>query len=53
MMDARDPRAQNAYWLGADLVVEIVSPDDPERDTVVKRSDYASAHIPNTGLSIQ
>jgi hypothetical protein len=32
--DANDPRRQNQYWLGADLVVEIVSPDDPERDTV-------------------
>jgi len=29
--DAHDPRGQNAYWLGADRVVEIVSPDDPER----------------------
>jgi Uma2 family endonuclease len=46
MLDAQDPRAQNAYWLGADLVLEIVSPDDPERDTVVKRADYANAHIP-------
>src|SRR5213594_2700191 len=27
--DANDPRRQNAYWLGADLVAEIVSPDDP------------------------
>src|SRR5438552_2883596 len=39
--DANDPRRQNAYWLGADLVVEIVSPDDPERDIKVKRADYA------------
>ena len=44
--DASDPRRQNRYWLGADLVVEIVSPDDPERDTVVKRADYAEARIP-------
>ena len=44
--DANDPRRQNRYWLGADLVVEIVSPDDPERDTVVKRTDYATAGIP-------
>src|SRR6185295_9733062 len=44
--DAHDPRRQNRYWLGADLVVEIVSPDDPERDTVVKRRDYAAASIP-------
>jgi Uma2 family endonuclease len=41
-----DPRRQNSYWLGADLVVEIVSPDDPERDTVEKRIDYAEAAIP-------
>src|SRR5205823_4181078 len=46
MLDAQDPRRQNAYWLGADLVIEIVSPDNPERDIVVKRSDYAEAHIP-------
>ncbi len=46
MLDAQDPRAHNAYWLGADLVVEIVSPADPERDTVVKRGDYADAQIP-------
>jgi Uma2 family endonuclease len=44
--DADDPRRQNSYWLGADLVVEIVSPDDPERDTVEKRADYAEAGIP-------
>ncbi|NCC33258.1 MAG: Uma2 family endonuclease, partial [Chloroflexia bacterium] len=43
--DAHDPRRQNRYWLGADLVVEIVSPDDPERDTVVKVVDYAEAGI--------
>ncbi|MEN9938416.1 MAG: hypothetical protein RLZZ387_4995 [Chloroflexota bacterium] len=43
---ADDPRRQNRYWLGADLVVEIVSPDDPERDTVEKRTDYAEAGIP-------
>lgn len=41
-----DPRRQNSYWLGADLVVEIISPDDPERDTVEKRADYAEAGIP-------
>jgi Uma2 family endonuclease len=46
MRDARDPRRQNRYWLGADLVVEIVSPDNPERDTVTKRADYAAAGIP-------
>jgi Uma2 family endonuclease len=46
LLDANDPRNQNAFWLGADLVIEIVSPDDPERDTRVKRADYAEAQIP-------
>jgi Uma2 family endonuclease len=46
VQDANDPRRQNQYWLGADLVVEIVSPDDPERDTKIKRADYAEASIP-------
>lgn len=41
-----DPRRQNRYWLGADLVVEIVSPDGPERDMVEKVADYAEAGIP-------
>ena len=44
--DANDPRRQNAVWLGADLVVEIVSPDDPERDTKVKRAEYAATGVP-------
>jgi Uma2 family endonuclease len=44
--DASDPRRQNRYWLGADLVAEIVSPDSPERDTKEKRADYAEAGIP-------
>ena len=44
--DANDPRRQNRFWLGADLVVEIVSPDDPERDLIVKRVEYAEAGIP-------
>lgn len=46
MRDARDPRRQNRYWLGADLVVEVVSEDNPERDITVKRVDYADAGIP-------
>jgi Uma2 family endonuclease len=44
--NADDPRRQNRFWLGADLVMEIVSDDDPERDTVVKVADYAEARIP-------
>jgi len=46
LLNQNDPRNQNAFWLGADLVIEIVSPDDVERDTVVKRADYAEARIP-------
>jgi Uma2 family endonuclease len=46
LLNARDPRYQDAYWLGADLVVEVVSPDRPERDTEEKPLDYAEAGIP-------
>lgn len=44
--DAEDPRSQDDYWRGADLVAEVVSPDDPWRDTRDKRTDYAEAHVP-------
>ena len=46
ILDASDPRNQERFWLGADLVVEIVSADNPERDTVEKVADYAEAQIP-------
>lgn len=46
LLDVHDTRNQNAFWLGADLVVEIVSLNHAERDTVVKRADYAQAGIP-------
>jgi Uma2 family endonuclease len=46
LLRASDPRRQEAYWLGADLVVEIVSPDKPKRDIEEKPRDYAEAHIP-------
>lgn len=35
-----------AFFEGADLVVEVVSPDDPDRDLIDKRADYAEADIP-------
>ena len=41
-----DPRRQDRYWLGADLVAEVVSPDDAGRDLVEKRADYAEGSIP-------
>ena len=46
ILDKDDPRAQDEFWLGADLVVEIVSPDKPKRDTEEKPLDYAEADIP-------
>ena len=41
-----DPRYEDRYWLGADLVAEVVGPDRPDRDLVEKRADYAEAGIP-------
>ena len=46
LRDRDDPRGQNRYWTGADLVMEVVSPDNPGRDLVEKRIDYAEAGIP-------
>ncbi len=46
LRSARDPRRQDRFWTGADLVAEVVSPDDPERDRTAKRSEYAAAGIP-------
>jgi len=34
------------YLLGADLVMEVVSPDDRRRDLSIKRREYAQAGIP-------
>lgn len=45
LREARDPRRQNRYWIGTDLVVEVVSPDDPTRDTITKRADYAEVGV--------
>jgi len=45
LLDAQDARRGNDFWQGADLVVEVVSPDDPRRDRVVKRLEYAQAGI--------
>ena len=46
LRDRSDSRRRNRYWLGADLVAEVISPDDPDRDLVEKRADYAEAGIP-------
>jgi Uma2 family endonuclease len=42
---ANSKRRQEQFWEMADLVVEIISPDDPDRDLVDKRRDYAAAGI--------
>lgn len=42
---ANSKRRQEQFWETADLVVEIISPDDPDRDLVDKRRDYAAAGI--------
>ena len=46
LCERSDPRCQDRFWLGADLVAEVVSPNDPDRDLVEKRFDYAEAGIP-------
>ena len=46
MRTEHDSRRSDSYWEGADLVLEVVSPDDPQRDTVTKRREYAQAGIP-------
>ena len=46
LRDRSDLRRRDRYWLGADLVAEVVSRDDPDRDLVEKRADYAEGGIP-------
>lgn len=46
LLSAKDKRRGNQFWTGADLVLEVVSPDDPQRDLVEKRQEYATAGIP-------
>ncbi len=45
MLSAADSRRQNRFWLGADLALEVVSEDKPERDLVDKRGDYAEGSV--------
>jgi len=39
-------RRHSGYWEGADLVMEVVSESDPDRDLITKRMEYAQAGIP-------
>lgn len=45
LLSTDDSRRGNQFWTGADLVLEVVSPDDPGRDLVQKRREYAAAGI--------
>jgi Uma2 family endonuclease len=48
MLSKHRERAGEDFWEGADLVVEVVSPDPDsrKRDLKTKRADYAKAGIP-------
>jgi Uma2 family endonuclease len=46
LLSAEDSRRQNRFWLGADLALEVVSEEKPERDLVDKRGDYAEGRVP-------
>jgi Uma2 family endonuclease len=43
---AADPRRRNRFWKGADLTLEVVSKDKPERDLIDKVHDYAEGNVP-------
>lgn len=45
MLSENDHRRQDLYWESPDFVAEVVSPDDPKRDTETKRREYAMAGI--------
>lgn len=46
LLSAADSWAENRFWRGADLALEVVSEDKPERDLIQKRGDYAEAGVP-------
>jgi Uma2 family endonuclease len=46
LLSADDLRRQNRFWLGADIALEVVSEEKPERDLVDKRGDYAEGRVP-------
>jgi Uma2 family endonuclease len=46
LLSGADERRQNRFWFGADMALEVVSEDKPERDLIEKRGDYAEARIP-------
>jgi len=50
MLTQHAHRRHNNFWQGADLVMEVMSPDDPRRDRETKRREYALARIPEYWL---
>jgi Uma2 family endonuclease len=50
MHSAHAHRRKDKHWEGADLVMEVMSPDDPKRDRDTKRREYAMAGIPEYWL---
>ncbi len=46
MTTDQNARAGEAFAESAEVVMEVVSPDDPDRDYVTKRREYATAGIP-------
>jgi Uma2 family endonuclease len=46
LLSAADSRRQNRFWLGANLALEVVSEEKPERELVEKRGDYAEGRVP-------
>ncbi|MCB0017909.1 MAG: Uma2 family endonuclease [Anaerolineales bacterium] len=45
MLPENQSREHETFWDEADLMMEILSPDDPARDIVTKRREYADAGI--------
>ena len=45
LLDGASPAIRPEHWTTADLCVEVVSPDDPDRDHDDKRGDYAAAGV--------
>jgi Uma2 family endonuclease len=43
-------RRRGSHWEGADLVMEVLSPNDPARDRDTKRLEFARAGIPEFWL---
>jgi hypothetical protein len=42
-------RRHGTYWIGADLVMEVMSPDDPKRDKDTKRRNTPAPVFPSIG----